>query len=460
MTNYNQIEELYRKHCEMSAEVPPQDMWSRIEASLDEKRIQKRFVWLRYVAVAASLAVLVSLTTWLWISIVSTDTNTYLSDNNNVSDESGIITDDLSKKSEINDKESIPTNNLQNNYPENSTQKNNYISYLQNKTIEKPTEKANTFEKEKPVEKINTKSIIFKPANTFITDKLEIKKLEEEQSEPKSQDNYNLDLFFASLYPEPAKTQSQQTKIELGGAYSPVYSFRQNITENNPYFPKNDIPAEDGIVYGGGGLNLNVKFNKKWSVESGVKYAKLGHKINDPDIIKASFKDNGNVLVVNQLFLANSMGKVNINKSFTSKIVDPDIAPPPPNGVNLTDTYQSIEQNLDYLEVPFSLRYYFIDNKFSVSMSAGLSANILINNNFYLKTNNNKEKIGETDGISNLSMSTHAGLSLNIPVFKRLSLQVEPRINYFLQEINKDYTYKYRPYSFGVYSGVKYEFGK
>jgi len=456
MTDYNKIEELYKKHCEISAENPPQDMWSRIEASLDEKRSEKRIVWMRYVAVAASLAVLVSLTTWIWLSIVSQDKNTFLSDNIISSDEQNIVSDDFSNKSEINENESINNNETNSFTPENSTQKNNYISYLQDKNFNA----SNDFIKSKPVDLINHQKIRLNIASSNFIDKITIKKIKEEQPEAPIQDTYNLDIFFASLYPEPIRAQKQQAKVELGGAYSPVYSYRQSSVESNPYFPNKDIPTEDGIIYGGGGLNLNVKFNNRWSVESGVKYAKLGHKINDPDINKASFKENGNTMVVNQVFLGNSMGVVNIDKAFSSKIVDPQIAPPPPGGINLTDTYQSIEQNLDYLEVPFSLRYYLIDNKFSVSMSAGLSANFLINNNFYLKTNNTKEKIGETDGISNLSMSTHAGLSIAVPVFKRLSLQVEPRINYFIQEINKDYTFKYRPYSFGIYSGVKYQFGK
>ena len=457
MTDYNKIEELYKKHCEISAEVPPSNMWSRIEASLDEKRNQKRIVLMRYVAVAASLAVLISLSTWLWISINSTDENNYLSDNKNIPNEPTVINENYSDKQEIKKYESIQSNNTENVKSEKFSQKNNILN---GQIVDKYAVTTENFEKSKPVEKISATNVKIKSENSYFFDKLDIKSQKEEQPETKVQETYSLDVFFASLYPEPEKTYKVPAKIELGGAYSPIYSFRQASVENNPYFPDRQIPSEDRIVYSGGGLNLNIKFNKRWSVESGVKYAKLGHKIDDPEINKQILSDNGNVVVINQLFLGNSMGVVNMDKSFEAKLVDPNLMPPPPNGVNIKQSYQSIEQNLDYLEVPFSLRYYIIDRKISISMSAGLSANFLVGNSFYLITNNNKEKIGKTDGISNLSMSSHAGLSLNVPVFKRLSLQVEPRINYFLQEINKDYTYKYRPYSFGVYSGVKYHFGK
>jgi hypothetical protein len=460
MNKLNNIENLYKEYCDNDTEPVPQDIWNRIENSLDKG---KRIIWLRRLSIAASLTIFVSLVSWLWFSVSSIKIDNEISNIENIQGNDNIdveiqandpiICDNEIKFEKSDRKDKYIAHHLSNNVSNNNIQKNTYFS--------------DVYFKEQPVKSIYNTDNKVNPEN-YALNKIESKKIKEEKSDKILQDNYNVDLFFNPYYDDPVKNKKQQTKIELGGSYSPVYSYRQT-SETNPYFPNTskNIPEEKGIIYGGGGLNLNIKFKKNISVETGVKYAKLGHRIDNPEINNTPFAppDPGSsTVVINQVFLGNSMGTVTLNKKFNAQNVGGNPIPAaPPASVNIVDTKPlntSIEQNLDYLEVPVTLRYYLIDNKFAVSMAAGLSANFLVNNSFYLETNNNKEKIGETDGISNLTMSAHAGLSLNVPIFKRISIQVEPRINYFLQEINKDFTYKYRPYSFGIYSGIKYEFGK
>ena len=244
-------------------------------------------------------------------------------------------------------------------------------------------------------------------------------------------------------------------------------SFKKIIVVKDDIIPWHD---EKGILYGGGSLNINVKMNKKWSVESGVRYARMGQKVT-PDTYTDMFNimsiDNSGNNVLRQVTLSNSMGNI---------LVDNDINIISQYNGNLQEvgksktsnqisrfesegTINKLELNIDYLEVPLTMRYYFIDNKISLSMSAGVSANFLINNGAYLLNNNSKERIGEISDISGLSMSTHAGLSFSLPIVGQLSLQVEPRVNYFVSDINKD-DFQFHPYSFGVFSGVKYKFGK
>jgi hypothetical protein len=453
MKTLKNIENLYKIHCDNATEPVPKDIWNRIEQSLDK---EKRIIRLRHLSVAASLTIFVSLISWLWFSVSSIKIDNNISNNDIIQENTDVRTENQTNSPQISDS---------NSKSEHNAVKDNFIAYFSNKREEKNTKISNEFINEQQVENIyiTDNNIISENSDEF--NNAETKETIEEKQDLKLQDNYNVDLFFSSLYNEPVPTKKQKTKVEFGGSYSPVYSFRQT-SETNPYFPNTNknIPEETGIVYGGGGLNVNVKFKKNVSVETGVKYAKLGHRIDNPEISNSIFSppDYGSQVVINQVFLGNSMGTVTLNEKYLAKNDGNNIPPAPPATLNVVDNKPlntSIEQNLDYLEVPLTLRYYLLDDKFAISMAAGLSANFLINNSFYLKTNNIKEKIGETDGISNLTMSAHAGISLNVPVFKRLSLQVEPRINYFIQEINKDFTYKYRPYSFGIYSGLKYEFG-
>ena len=80
MPDYKNIEELYKKHSESHKVMPPPDVWNKIENSLNNKQKERRIVWLRIAGVAASLLIMVSLTTWLWVSDISTK-NIPLSEN-------------------------------------------------------------------------------------------------------------------------------------------------------------------------------------------------------------------------------------------------------------------------------------------------------------------------------------------------------------------------------------------
>ena len=450
-----QIEDLYRKHCEASTEQPPPDMWNRIELSLNKKETKGTIVWLRFTSIAASLAILVALSVWIRFANISQKYDNYLSDmidtqeseiddaflnNDNIINDTKTTSDDTYKKipkqTIIAEIKSENTNkNLENRYDVFSTQTNSESDYSNNETV-------------------NDKEAITDNKYDNTNDIVDVINQVEQQ-------NKYANALFINPHPETSGNK-KKAQVEIGGAYSPIYSYRQVSDRNNDNLLTSDYPNESGIVNNGGGISLNVKIGERWSVESGVKYAKMGHKINNPEINNHHFAKEQNVYILNHIILNNTMGEVTVGQSFLNDATIPIDIPTPPNVIPIVEEYpliRSIEQNLDYLEVPFTFRYNITDARFTISLSAGLSANFLVNNSFYLKHNNIKEKIGETEGISNLTMSTHAGVSFATPVFKQLSLHIEPRLNYFLDEINKNHVYKYRPYSLGIYSGVRYKFG-
>ena len=472
MADYKNIEELFKKHSESHEVMPPPDVWSRIENSLNKKQKEKRIVWLRIAGVAASLLIMVSLTILLWVSDISTK-NISLSENMPLTEENAEVED--IQQSPVNGDDNNTDLEKENKMPVLNKQpekdkiaylladKHTDIVYVSNENAAKPAkiESATSIQ-------LNNNLIV---SDYFISDKIEIKKLKEEYADFISAENYADDIFGTIIKDELKKNRP---KIEIGGAYSPVYSFRQ-ASENNPatmQAGRAALPNEQGIMYGGGGLNLNVKMTKKWSVESGVRYARMGQKVT-PDSYTDMFAmmslNNYENNVLGQVPLNNSMGNINIDNNINSIPKFDDTQNYPETGFSLSPSKVSgyenetsinkLELNVDYLEVPLTMRYYVIDNKITLSMLAGVSANFLINNNAYLLDNDLKEKIGEVADISALSMSTHAGLSFSLPILGQLSLQIEPRVNYFISNINKG-DYQFRPYSFGVYSGIKYKFGK
>ncbi len=88
----------------------------------------------------------------------------------------------------------------------------------------------------------------------------------------------------------------------------------------------------------------------------------------------------------------------------------------------------------------------------------GLNAGLVVGNNAYVENNSGRQRIGNTEDISNLNLSGTFGIGINYDLSKHLSLAVEPRFNYYLHSINTNPDVSYKPYRFGLYTGVYYAF--
>jgi hypothetical protein len=314
----------------------------------------------------------------------------------------------------------------------------------------------------------NIKSNIHLANNYLDIDNVEIKPLEKQSSKTNWFDFYKVDSEASN----PDKSAIRFIKkIEVGGVYSPVYAYRQTSGSANApaTMAAGSTPSEKGLVYGGGGLRVNVLVSKKWGVESGVRYSRLGQEITSPvysdEFMSTATSEIESGYRLNKIPLYNSMGSISTQSNNVK--LENDLFYYTANQNYIVELSSSdvintgkIEQNIDYLEVPLSIRYYIINKGVALSVSAGLSTNWLIANDVYRTADSNRKKIGETSGLSAVTMSSNGGLALTVPLTKRLSIQFEPRVNYFLSDINKEFAGSFKPYSFGVYSGIQYSIGK
>lgn len=251
----------------------------------------------------------------------------------------------------------------------------------------------------------------------------------------------------------------------IGGEYSPTYSFR-NVSGSAP-----GSVDENGLKAAGGGLALAMNVNTRWQIETGVRYATMGQEVTTTvrservysitmDTYSGGSLDNS----INEISLANSMGTV---RTDLSPVASNDFAgfQKAPTGYvelksNLMESSDSpvLEQSLGYLQIPVTVRYLLTpESTIGVFLSGGFSTNWLVDNDAYLQRSGQKQRIGETSGLSDVGFSTHAGVAFSVPVFKGLRFRMEPRIDYFISDIGKDTPGDYRPYSFGVFTGVFYE---
>ena len=125
---------------------------------------------------------------------------------------------------------------------------------------------------------------------------------------------------------------------------------------------------------------------------------------------------------------------------------------------NLGSATAGIEQHLDYLELPFNLRYTVIDRSFEVQLVGGVSTNFLINNYVTMETAAGQEEVGYLTNIRTVNYSGNAGLGMVYHVGRHLNLMLEPRFRYFLNSINDSSLPATRPYSFGLYTSLNFTF--
>lgn len=118
----------------------------------------------------------------------------------------------------------------------------------------------------------------------------------------------------------------------------------------------------------------------------------------------------------------------------------------------------TVQQELEYLEIPFLLRYNLLNKSVGLSVSGGMSTNFLIGNNAYRLENSSKNRIGETQDINEISYSAIFGFGFRAPILKSLDFNLEPRIKYFMNSVTDSPESSYKPYSIGIYTGVSYHF--
>ncbi len=478
MVKLKNIEETYKRHSIQKLETPPPAVWDRIEASLNAPKPQQRAIWLwRTVGTAAVFVGLISLGLFFFNQPAEEDVTHFSAhstqpadtdqDENSISENRSSApvgqktnatavrkpTEQSVNESIANSGEAPQVNVLlaqENNTPIRTSA---WESVAESESTSEPATPYLDYAPDKPI---------------FASKKVEIKELFKGQSKEDWKENYNVNSSYFHQQ-EALAAASHKRKLQIGGAVSPIYSFRQTSGPSN--VPTAAAMAgnysEKGLTSTGGGIHVNLEMGKNWGIESGVRYARLGQEVH-ADIQSSRIyamntdKESYGTASLKTMSLENSLG--DIKQPQTSPLPQSeDRAFASSHNTLLVDirndesvTSGQMEQFIDYIEIPLTFRYYIVNASTKLSLAAGLSTNWLVANNAYLSESGNRQKIGETGGLSAMNFSTHAGFAFTIPVYGPLSFRIEPRINYFINEINREHPVKFKPYSMGIYSGIQY----
>jgi hypothetical protein len=115
-----------------------------------------------------------------------------------------------------------------------------------------------------------------------------------------------------------------------------------------------------------------------------------------------------------------------------------------------------INQQFGFIEVPLEIEYNLVDRKIGINLIAGGSSLFLDENSIKVNTNNQNTRIGEANNINKVSFSTNVGVGLDYKLTDSFQLNLEPIFKYQLDTF--DDAPGVRPFYFGVYSGISFNF--
>ena len=250
----------------------------------------------------------------------------------------------------------------------------------------------------------------------------------------------------------------------LGAALSPLYSFRDAEAE-----AMTNSPAETGLLSYSTGIYVSYRRNSRLAIETGIYFNKTGISIGAPGIqvfnqaydnmifgagseradIRTVSNSVGNIIAYSGDIYMNGY-KINAENSTDIQ------AFAAMNDVQTSD--QGIQQHLDYLELPFNLRYSIVDRTIELQLVGGMSANFLVNNYVSMEGASGQEEIGYLSNVKAINYSGNAGLGMIYHLGEKLCLNLEPRFRYFINSVNDSSLPSTRPYSIGFYTGLSYTF--
>lgn len=278
-----------------------------------------------------------------------------------------------------------------------------------------------------------------------------------------------LDSLSNELIPDkddPLDEESEIQRWQLGAAVSPLYSYRnassadqtQNMAANN---------SESGLLTYSGGIQVRYAQSERLTFESGIYYNRMGLAIGEFNVFRSEmdymfgpdyYTDNSIVS------MSNSIGRISTNSA--------DVVVNAWSGAE-TEKYGSLEsqdivtregvvssfvQSLEYLEVPFNLKYKIINRELKVLLIGGVSTNLLVGNKVLANTGDGRIEYGDIHDIKSVNYSGNAGLGFVYEFSRNLSLSLEPRFKYYLNSVNSTYLPVTRPYALGLYTGINYTF--
>ncbi len=463
---FENIDQLFREKLWNIEETPPQKVWRNIEVQLGHRKKNKTKVL--FFRIAAGLLLLISTSIGIYYfqqrnesSIISEQQNTTpdkvqnkavtnpdktgenatdiitAGTSNNITKVAKTIQDNQTTASTVEENTSENATGINEDHTKIASIDQPIASQVENtdntatedskiKLIKQPSITAN-FQRERTTGKITIPNLTMQQKDDFIL------------SENKIAGNDNITV---------SKNNNNKDWI-IGGQVAPLYAYRDISTKNlSANTLKKDINSEEeGIVSYAGGLNIKYAANRRLSLQSGIYYSKMGQTIHATQIYNAIIPLPSSSFSNNYESVSNVSSTANTFQTARAPLLNPD------NKISAKHYYE-------YLEIPFIVRYKFIDRTIDFDILGGISTNFLLDDNLHFDQDINTSNyfIPSENKLTRINYSGSLGFGIEYPITSRFIFNVEPVFKYYLNSINANSNINKYPYSFGIYTGMSYAF--
>ncbi len=247
---------------------------------------------------------------------------------------------------------------------------------------------------------------------------------------------------------EKEKKTSKEPKLnrwQLSSNVAPIYfSSSSNGSPLDSKFKENTKQFNTNVGYG---IGVKYALNKKIKIRTGVNSLIADYNTNE--------------VVVYQNANASKIEHVDSNlRGSIIQIENKSLETLPTleaNGGLLKKYDSSLNQKIGYIEVPLELSYKIVDKKFGIEVIGGVSSLFLNQNEVSVITSGTELTIGKANNLNSFHFSGNLGLGLKYNLWKKIEAHVEPIFKYQVNTFNND-SGNFKPYIFGVYSGLSYTF--
>ena len=210
-----------------------------------------------------------------------------------------------------------------------------------------------------------------------------------------------------------------------------------------------------------GGLNIGLFSRRRWHIQTGIYYARFDQKASysyQPALAR-SFSTSANGIPLAQPFLSTSWGDVALAGTATTETMHmssiQSFSSNVEQSTQVSEAY--IRQQAAYIELPISLRYTLIDRAIGVDILGAYNNSILIDNSVSYRQED-EVLSAETKGLKSYSANGIAGMAFYYKLNEHLNITVEPQVKYYFNGLSQSKELDFQPLVTGIYTGLTYHF--
>ena len=460
------IDELLREKLKDYEKVPPAFVYDNIKAGISARQRKRRLIYWKVESVAAALLLAFG-AGWQINELNSKGEKQTMMANHTISSENKESKMDVQKTETLSNSPSAHATNETDTQAKASRSSNQQLASKTGRSENNiSVQQEPGLQKADPVKMYPVRSLGAKVENkdgfAATLQEKKVKRVPEELTLSTDQQIMEQNRQMA----QARNASRRQNRWMVGAQVSPAMSV--NRSSQSPEYASNMLSSSNtSQVDLGAGLSVEYKSKKRWSIQSGVYYAGLGQataNVSNVQKNEAASTDKGmeyfNTPVsieASKIRLNSRAGVIELQNIPTGMAVASNIEDKLLS-TSVVASNTRLIQDFQYLEIPLYLRYTLIDAHLDVELMGGVSSNMLVGNNTYLDNSNGKTLVGRTRDMQNMSYSSSLGLGLKYGISRRVFLNVEPRVKYYLNSLNNNPEVNYKPYTIGVFTGVSYSF--